>query len=162
MTYKPGGGGESGRLESAKEYIISMGRIIKVRNMLMVDGYHNTDVLDRMVNLLRTRPHTPAPDDEQRTIIQIKRDIRRLAECDPAIKEYLTEQWDKAARTATLATLDAMHGISDTPIEEFLEWLADRLVYVYKESPNVDFVLSLRKRAEQAESLRTAAQEDTR
>jgi hypothetical protein len=51
----------------------------------------------------RTRPHTPAPDDEQRTIIQIKRDIRRLAECDPAIKEYLTEQWDKAARTATLA-----------------------------------------------------------
>lgn len=27
---------------------------------------------------------------------------------------------------------------------EFLRWMADRLVHVYKESPNVDFVLKLR------------------
>lgn len=27
---------------------------------------------------------------------------------------------------------------------DFLRWLADRLVYVYKESPNVDFILKLR------------------
>jgi hypothetical protein len=46
-----------------QEYIITMGRIIKARNMLMADGYHNADVLDCMVNLLRARPHTnpPAP-----------------------------------------------------------------------------------------------------
>jgi len=30
---------------------------------------------------------------------------------------------------------------------DFLEWLADRLVYRYGESPNIDFVLSLRERA---------------
>jgi hypothetical protein len=30
--------------------------------MLMADGYHNADVLDHMVNHLRSRPHTPAPD----------------------------------------------------------------------------------------------------
>ena len=28
---------------------------------------------------------------------------------------------------------------------EFLNWLADRLVHVYGESPNVDFVLKLRE-----------------
>ena len=56
-----------------------------------------------------TRPHTPAPEEqEQRTISQIKRDIRRLAECDPAIKEYLAEQWDKAAHKAREDVLDAI------------------------------------------------------
>ena len=55
------------------------------------------------------RPHTPAPEEqEQRTISQIKRDIRRLAECDPAIKEYLAEQWDKAAHKAREDVLDAI------------------------------------------------------
>lgn len=31
---------------------------------------------------------------------------------------------------------------------DFLNWVADRLVSVHGESPNVDFVLSLRERAE--------------
>lgn len=35
---------------------------------------------------------------------------------------------------------------------DFLEWIADRLVHVYGESPNVDFVLSLRERADRARS----------
>jgi len=48
-----------------KEYIITMARIIKARNMLMADGYHNADVLDRMVNLLRSRP-APPPAHPQR------------------------------------------------------------------------------------------------
>ena len=30
--------------------------------------------------------------------------------------------------------------------KQFFTWLADRLVYVYDESPNVDFVLSLHER----------------
>jgi hypothetical protein len=33
---------------------------------------------------------------------------------------------------------------------EFLEWLIDRLVNVYGESPNVDFIHRLRKIAEAA------------
>lgn len=32
--------------------------------------------------------------------------------------------------------------------QEFLNWIADRIVHVYKESPNVDFVLNLRRIAE--------------
>lgn len=28
---------------------------------------------------------------------------------------------------------------------EFLNWLADRLVHIYHESPNVDFVMKLRE-----------------
>jgi hypothetical protein len=33
---------------------------------------------------------------------------------------------------------------------EFLSWVADRLVHVYGESPNVDFVLKLRDIAKRA------------
>jgi len=54
-----------------QEYIITMGRIIKARNMLMVDGYHNADVLDRMVNLLRARPHTSQPVPDSATLVQM-------------------------------------------------------------------------------------------
>ena len=32
----------------------------------------------------------------------------------------------------------------------FLDWVADRMVHVYGESENVDFVLALRRRAEKA------------
>jgi hypothetical protein len=41
--------------------------------------------------------------------------------------------------------VEAMDGVEDGP--RFLAWIADRLVNVYGESPNVDFVLSLRARA---------------
>lgn len=44
-------------------------------------------------------------------------------------------------------------GPSDGP--DFLEWIADRLVHVHGESPNVDYVLSLRDRAA---AIRTAAE----
>jgi len=40
---------------------------------------------------------------------------------------------------------EAMAGEPELP--EFLEWLADRLVQVYGESPNTDFVLGCRRRA---------------
>lgn len=33
---------------------------------------------------------------------------------------------------------------------EFLDWVADRLVLVHKESPNLDFIHCLRRRAEKA------------
>lgn len=37
--------------------------------------------------------------------------------------------------------------VPDPNDPDFLDWLADRLVYVYGESPNVDFVLALRRKA---------------
>lgn len=37
-----------------------------------------------------------------------------------------------------------------TPDSTFFHWLAERLVHVYGESPNVDFVLSLKERSERA------------
>lgn len=33
---------------------------------------------------------------------------------------------------------------------DFLDWIADRLVHVYGESPHIDFVISLRERAKAA------------
>jgi hypothetical protein len=40
----------------------------------------------------------------------------------------------------------------------FLNWLADRLVHVYGESPNTDFVLRLREMDSLIEELRTRAE----
>lgn len=39
----------------------------------------------------------------------------------------------------------------DPPLSRFLDWLADRLVFVYGESENVDFVRRLRYEADEAE-----------
>jgi hypothetical protein len=33
---------------------------------------------------------------------------------------------------------------------DFLDWIADRLIHVYGENPNVDFVLALRRKAHKA------------
>ena len=46
-----------------------------------------------------------------------------------------------------------------TKLEDFLEWVADRLEYVYHDTPRIDFILSLRKRAKAARELRTPAPE---
>lgn len=51
-------------------------------------------------------------------------------------------------RDARIAELEGRH--HQIPNTDFFDWLADRLVEVYGESPNTDFVLSLRKRAEEA------------
>lgn len=37
--------------------------------------------------------------------------------------------------------------------KEFLNWLEDRLVHVYNESPNTDFVLKLRQIADNIEKI---------
>jgi hypothetical protein len=41
----------------------------------------------------------------------------------------------------------AYGGESNLSLPEFLDWLADRMIYVYNESPNIDFVQSCRVRA---------------
>jgi hypothetical protein len=52
------------------------------------------------------------------------------------------------------AAIDANHGHRtikfglDLTTIDFLEWIADRLVNVYGENPNLGFVQSLRERAE--------------
>lgn len=51
-----------------------------------------------------------------------------------------------AAAAPELLEAQTMGEQLNTP--EFLDWLADRLIHVYHESPNIDFVLSLRARAE--------------
>ena len=33
-----------------------------------------------------------------------------------------------------------------TPNRKFFDWIYDRLLYVYKEDPNIDFMISLRQR----------------
>lgn len=45
---------------------------------------------------------------------------------------------------------------------EFLNWVADRLVHVYGESENVDFVLKLRRLAKEVRSTREGVAEAVR
>jgi hypothetical protein len=94
----------------------------------------------------------PPEEQEQRTISQIKRDIRRLAECDPAIKEYLAEQWDKAARAATLAE-------NKRVLDKMAYWLkSNRCPPTKKKGDGCDGGCGMCM----IESLRAAAQEDKR
>ena len=51
-----------------------------------------------------------------------------------------------------IETLQMLDG-PETNLEDFLDWTADRLVFLHGESPNVDYVLSLRKRAETARKM---------
>jgi len=72
-----------------------------------------------------------------------------------AIREETDKRWAEEARAARkkrqieLAAPDLLEAqtMGNTSTPEFLEWIADRLVHVYGESLNADFVLSLRKRA---------------
>jgi len=56
---------------------------------------------------------------------------------------------------ARIATLEAaLRGDRyPTPTPEFLRWIADRLVHVYGASPMVDYVHSLRDRADELDAL---------
>lgn len=56
-----------------------------------------------------------------------------------AVRDIRKYNLDVKARDLAIAT--------DPPPGEFLNWIADRLVYVHGESPNVDFVLALRRMA---------------
>ena len=60
----------------------------------------------------------------------------------------LTEAMANARLIAAAPTmLAALNQGASKNLPDFLDWLADRLVHVYGESPNVDFVLSTRERA---------------
>lgn len=69
-------------------------------------------------------------------------------------KEEITTQFEAALeemRQENSALKAAIVG-SPTPGPTFFRWIADRMVDVYKEPDNVDFVVSLRKRADDMES----------
>lgn len=52
------------------------------------------------------------------------------------------------AQEARIARLEAaINAGVEVNVPELMEWVADRLVSVYGESPHVDYVLSLRERA---------------
>lgn len=68
------------------------------------------------------------------------------AEKQPAGLLEARQHANLAAAAPELLEALTMGAQLNTP--EFLDWLADRLVNVYSENPNIDFVLSLRARAE--------------
>jgi hypothetical protein len=89
-------------------------------------------------------------NNDQATLYSLKEGALRARPHTPA---PCTEQ----IRTATLAAIKALDG-PQTNLEDFLEWVADRLVYVHHERDCVDYVLSLRERAKTARSLRQAGE----
>lgn len=54
---------------------------------------------------------------------------------------------DEVLRAAAPELLDAQTMGVEVNTPDFLDWMAERLIHVYGESPNIDFVLSLRERA---------------
>lgn len=72
--------------------------------------------------------------------------LAKLKEQWPDVEELLTRE-DNPLRRLRLYD-DAMDMGQTMDTSTFLSWLADRLVHVYKESENVDFVQSLKERNE--------------
>jgi hypothetical protein len=101
-----------------QEYIITMGRIIKARNMLIVDGYYNADVLDRMVNLLRARPHTspPAPAPEEPEITNKMFDF--------AIDRVYKKGMKDGAKAGRERVLDeVLNAFLERPDDQFIQYI---------------------------------------
>lgn len=74
-------------------------------------------------------------------------DGRGVAMCSMAVRspEENLANANLIAAAPELLACQTMGAQANTP--DFLDWVADRLVFVYGENPNVDFVLSLRERA---------------
>jgi beta-xylosidase len=63
------------------------------------------------------------------------------------------------SRDRTIAELvAAIDGGVQVSTPELMEWIADRMVFVYNESPNVDYVQSLRSRAQKLRLASSQAQ----
>jgi hypothetical protein len=96
-----------------------------------------------------SRPHTPAPA-EHLTMLSEDDAMKLINE---AYEEGINFGAKQAAAEAKAEVLEALDG-PETKIEDFLEWVADRLQYVYKDAPRMDFIISLRERAKTARTLR--------
>lgn len=90
-----------------------------------------------------------------RYIDAYRNETRRLAldlsHRERAALVYILKRFTPTKNNAIIAAApDLAEAIAYGPtleLPDFLEWIADRLVNVHGESPNVDFVLSLRERA---------------
>ena len=74
--------------------------------------------------------------------------IVRLADAP----EFTKSCWDDVARKHLQGKIDRLRaaargGNADKTTAELLEWVADRLVHVHGENPNVDYVRACRERA---------------
>lgn len=82
--------------------------------------------------------------------------LRKLQEQWPDVEELLMREDSPMRRLRLYDEAMDMGQTMDTPT--FLSWLADRLVHVYKESENVDFVQSLKERNEAMKEARNVDQ----
>lgn len=110
------------------EYIITMARIIKARNMLMVDGYKNADVLDRMVNLLRSRPNTPAAPSTEEEMREAYQNGYTDGQAKAAIEnERCIEGHRKAERELSKKMYSLMMCVKKENTDEFMEYYESRM-----------------------------------
>jgi hypothetical protein len=140
---------------------------------LLVVGWFNVFTLNRKANKMETK-HTPTPWRVY-TATYNKQKILGIGEASGpdqgnGIVAYNGTMWGEMAQAKTnaafivracnshhaLVECQTMGASLNTP--DFLDWVADRMVSVYRESPNVDFVLSLRDRAKSGREALAAAQ----
>ena len=77
--------------------------------------------------------------------------IVRFSQDDAPEPEYNRQQWRNAYLMAAAKEFYEAHEPHSEPTgPDFLDWLANRLVEVHGENPNVDFVLALRRKADKA------------
>ncbi len=108
-------------------------------------GWHVTDGHDEVSQYIRVwgPPRAAGADDDLVCEVAHSSDPRVGPNPDEAVRRA-----KMIAAAPELLACQTMGAQVDTPT--FLEWIADRLVHVYGENPNIDFVRSLRTRAEAA------------
>lgn len=73
-----------------------------------------------------------------------------------AIRAVISQPASPEPQTEAIAELvDGLERGAQVNLPDFLDWMADRLVNIYQENPNVDFVLSCRARAKHLRALIT-------
>jgi hypothetical protein len=80
-----------------------------------------------------------------------------MPECARAAYTVAKKQAATTAREQSLQQLDA-----NEKTEDFLRWVADRLEYVYKDNPRMDFIIELRRKADMIQSLRSTQEREQR
>ena len=108
------------------------------------DGISTRGLQAKKDALIAVRSHPYNPQSEYIAAFDEGFEIGK-AQCETHYEEIRQAERDK-----TLEQLDDV-----TKLEDFLEWVADRLQCVHCDSPKTDFILSLRKRAQSARKLRT-------